>query len=206
MAVTRNGSTMMRPMIMDFREDTAAVKQPFEYLFGRALLIAPITEPGVNEWNVYLPKSTIWYDFWTGKHYIGGQNIKTEAPLDKIPVFVKAGSIIPIGPVVQYAGEKKWDCLEIRIYEGSNGVFALYEDEGDNYNYEKGVYSTIDFSWDDAKKTLTIGNRKGSFPEMPAERKFSFLCVSPKSTTCMEAVEKYDKEVTYTGSQLVINF
>jgi alpha-D-xyloside xylohydrolase len=204
--VTKHSSTMMRPLVMDFREDADAVGQPYEYMFGKAFLISPIIEAGVDQWRVYLPKSANWYDLWTGKHFIGGQNIKTEAPLDKIPVFVKAGSIIPIGPVVEYAGEKKWDNLEIRIYEGSNGVFALYEDEGDNYNYEKGVYSTIDFSWDDAKKTLTIGNRKGSFPGMPVERKFSFLCVSLNKTAGMEAVEKYDKEVIYTGRQITVKF
>jgi alpha-D-xyloside xylohydrolase len=204
--VTNHGSTMMRPLVMDFREDADAVGQPYEYMFGKAFLISPIIEAGVEQWRVYLPESANWYDLWTGKHYIGGQNIKTEAPLDKIPVFVKSGSIIPIGPAVQYAGEKKQDNLEIRVYEGSDGVFTLYEDEGNNYNYEKGVYSTITFSWDDAKKTLTISNRKGSFPGMPAERKFSILRISMNKTAGMESGAKYDKEVAYNGSQLIVNF
>ena len=204
--VTKNGSTMMRPLVMDFREDADAVGQPYEYMFGKAFLISPIVEAGVDQWRVYLPKSASWYDLWTGKHYIGGQNVETEAPLDKIPVFVKGGSIIPIGPVVQYAGEKKQDNLEIRVYEGSDGVFTLYEDEGNNYNYEKGIYSAITFSWDDAKKTLAISNRKGSFPGMSANRKFNILCVSTNKTAGMDADAKYDKEVIYTGSKMIVKF
>jgi alpha-D-xyloside xylohydrolase len=204
--VTKNGSTMMRPLVMDFREDKDALGQPYAYMFGKSMLVTPITEAGVNEWNVYLPKSTGWFDLWTGKHYIGGQSINTAAPLDKIPVFVKAGSIIPLGPEVQYTGEKKWDNLEIRVYEGSDGVFTLYEDEGDNYNYEKGVYSTITFSWDDAKKILTIGKRIGSFAGMLAERKFNILCVSMNKPAGLQNKAKVDKEVSYTGSEVIVNF
>jgi alpha-D-xyloside xylohydrolase len=102
----------------------------------------------------------------------GGQIITRETPLDIMPLYVKAGSIIPIGPDVQYAEEKPWDNLEIRIYEGADGEFTLYEDENDNYNYEQGVYSTIRFSWDDSKKILTIGQREGSFPGMIENRQF----------------------------------
>ncbi|MBP7912475.1 MAG: DUF5110 domain-containing protein, partial [Streptococcus sp.] len=173
--VTKNGSTMMRPLVMDFREDTSALSQFYEYMFGKALLVTPITEPNASLWNIYLPGSCSWYDFWTGEKYNGGKYIEKEVPIDIIPLYVKAGSIIPFGPKVQYTTEKRWDSLEIRIYEGADGAFTLYEDEGDNYNYEKGMYSTIAFLWDDAKKTLTIGDRKGSFPSMLIQRKFKIV-------------------------------
>jgi alpha-D-xyloside xylohydrolase len=202
--VTKNGSTIMRPMVMDFGDDTNAVEQPYEYMFGGAFLVAPITEAIATQRDVYLPKSTNWYDFWTGKRIKGGQSIKTKAPLDKIPLFIKAGSIIPFGPEVQFAAERNWDNLEIRIYPGINGEFTLYEDENDNYNYEKGVFSTITFSWDDSKKVLTINERKGTFPGMLAERNFNIICVAKNKGTGMDAVEKIDKVITYKGKKVVV--
>jgi len=200
--VTKNGSTMMRPMVMDFNGDAEAVKQPFEYMFGKAFLVAPITEAAATQRDVYLPKSTDWYDFWTGKQMKGGQTVIAEAPLDRIPLFIKAGSIVPMGPIVQSSGEKISEPLEIRIYGGANGEFTLYDDEGDNYNYEKGQYATITFTWNDAKKTLTIADRKGSFPGMLAERKFNILLVSENSGTGMEVTNTFDKVVTYSGKEV----
>ncbi len=190
--VTKNGSTLMRPLVMDFNGDTTALNRSFEYLFGKAFLVAPITEPNISEWDVYLPESTSWYDFWSGEQYAGVQTIKTSSPLDKIPLYVKAGTILPMGRFIQYAGQKPADTLEIRIYQGANGAFTLYEDENDNYNYENGIYSTISFSWNDVKKTLTISDRMGSFPEMPDERKFNIVLVSKNKGTGMDAIEKYD--------------
>jgi alpha-D-xyloside xylohydrolase len=145
-----------------------------------------------------------WIDFWTGEKFYGGQKIVKEVPIDIIPLFVKAGSIIPFGPKVQYATEKKWDNLEIRIYPGADGEFTLYEDENDNYNYEKGSYSTITFSWDDEKKELTIGDRKGSFTGMLNERNFNVVCVAISNGIGMEKVNKYDSEVIYTGKKILI--
>ncbi len=130
--------------------------------------------------------------------------MKKETPIDIIPLFVKAGSIIPFGPEVQFATEKKWDNLEIRIYDGANGSFILYEDENDNYNYEKGAYSTIAFSWNDSKKTLTINDRKGSFPGMPAERKFNIIKVTSGNGTGMDAVQKYNTVVDYKGTKVMV--
>jgi alpha-D-xyloside xylohydrolase len=124
--------------------------------------------------------------------------------LDIMPLYIKAGSILPIGPKVQYATEKQWDNLEIRIYEGGDGEFTLYEDENDNYNYEKGAYSTITLSWNDAKKALTVNSRKGTFPGMLAERKFSIVRVAKNKGTGMEVIEKYDPVVTYNGQKIVI--
>ncbi|HRC88860.1 MAG TPA: glycoside hydrolase family 31 protein [Bacteroidales bacterium] len=204
--VTKNGSTMMRPLVMDFREDTSALSQFYEYMFGKALLVTPITEPNASLWNIYLPGSCSWYDFWTGEKYNGGKYIEKEVPIDIIPLYVKAGSIIPFGPKVQYTTEKRWDSLEIRIYEGADGTFTLYEDEGDNYNYEKGMYSTIAFLWDDAKKTLTIGDRKGSFPSMLIQRKFKIVRVTENKGIGMKANKQYDKVISYNGKRKVISF
>jgi alpha-D-xyloside xylohydrolase len=168
-------------------------------MFGKSILVAPVTEPGTNLLNVYLPKSASWFNFYTNKKYAGGQNTTVEAPLDQIPLFVKAGSILPVGSEIQYATEKKWDDLEIQIYEGANGDFTLYEDETDNYNYEKGIYSTINFKWNDKSKTLTIANRKGTFPGMLTERKFRIIKISNKDTH-----QKTEKEVVYKGNKVLI--
>jgi alpha-D-xyloside xylohydrolase len=201
--ITKNGSTIMRPLVLDFREDVTAIEQSFEYMFGKAFLVAPVIESDVNDWRVYLPGSFDWYNFWTGKHHIGGRTLLTEVPLDKIPLFVKAGSIIPMGPFIQYATEKI-DPIEIRIYPGANGKFILYEDENDNYNYENGKYSTITFTWDDAKRELTISNRQGSFPGMLNERIFKIVKVSIKNGIGIDTVKKADKIVNYKGSKVII--
>jgi alpha-D-xyloside xylohydrolase len=176
--ISKNGSTMMRPLVMDFNRDTSALQQPYQYMFGKALLIAPVTEPGISDMNVYLPKSAGWYDFWTGKRLNGGQFVKTSTPEDKIPVFVKAGSIIPMGKLMQYTNEKPNDTLEIRIYQGSDAEFDLYEDEGDNYNYEKGKYIVIPFRWNEKLQTLTIGNLQGAYDGYLKKRIFNILLVS----------------------------
>ena len=194
--ITKNGSTIMRPLVMDFNGDTAAVNSKFQYMFGKSLLVAPVTEANVNQWNVYLPIDADWFDFWTGKHFAGGQTIKTDAPLDKIPLFVKAGSVVPMGKVIQSSAEKS-DTLEIRIYEGADARFELYEDEGDNYNYEKGLYSTITFRWDDKAQKLTISDRKGSFPGMLKNRSFTIVKIS--------SADKKEKVVNYTGKSVKIN-
>ena len=123
----------------------------------------------------YLPKGTAWYYFWTGKRYSGGQTVTLETTLDCVPMFVRAGSILPLGPEMQYVGEKVWDNLELRIYPGADGSFTLYEDEGDGYNYEKGIYSTIAMQWNDRTRTLTIGERQGSFPGMLNQRLFTIV-------------------------------
>ena len=141
----------------------------------------------------YLPKGADWYDFWTNKRIKGGQNIKIETTLDRVPMYVRAGSIIPLGPEMQYVGEKKWDDLEIRVYPGADGTFTLYEDEGDNYNYEKGYFSTITFKWNDKARTLTIGTRQGGYPGMILERQFTI--VLPDGQT---------KKVSHNGNETTV--
>ncbi len=197
---------MMRPLVMDFKDDTSAINQPYEYMFGKAILVAPVTDPAEEKWNVYLPRSSDWFDFWTNKKYAGGQEIKADASIDKIPLFVKAGSIIPFGPKVQYATEKKWDNLEIRIYPGADGKFVLYEDENDNYNYEKGIFSTITFKWNDSKKVLTISNREGSYPGMLQTRKFQVVLVDQNHGTGNDITYKVDKLVEYNGKVKSVKF
>ncbi|MBN1144641.1 MAG: DUF5110 domain-containing protein [Bacteroidales bacterium] len=202
--VTHNGSTMMRPMIMDFNGDTAAVNRPFQFMFGKALLVAPVTKPGIADQEVYLPKSSVWYDFWTGERFEGGRYIVTPVSLEEIPAFVKAGSILPLGKPVQYTTEKPADTLEIRIYKGANGKFTLYEDEGDNYNYEKGIYTEIPFIWNEVKNVLTIGERKGSFPGMLTERIFNIVVVSADKGNGVSVCENPDKLVFYSGKKTAI--
>ena len=204
--VHKNGSTIMRPLVMNFKDDPSAISQSYEYMFGKSFLVAPVIEPGITEWSVYLPKSNTWYNFWTGKQYKGGQSVTTAAPQDKIPLFVKAGSIVPIGPKVQYAEEKKWDNLEIRIYPGADGQFVLYEDENDNYNYEKGSYSTIIFHWYDKKKMLTIDDRSGSFRGMLDNRKFNIVIISNNKVIGMNDAEQTNKTIVYYGKKITINF
>jgi len=158
--------------------------------------VQPVTFAQAKSTKVYLPEGTVWYDFWTNDKIKGGQEIVKATTIDEIPLYIKAGSIMPFGPQVQYATEKKWDNLEIRVYPGANGEFTLYEDENDNYNYEKGVYSTISFTWNDAKKSLTVNDRKGSFPGMLTTRKFNIVVIA--------AGQKIDKAITYSGKKLVV--
>ena len=213
--VTANQSTFMRALVMDFAADKQALNINDEFMFGKSLLVCPVTKPMYNKdgkedfstiksRELYLPKGCDWIDFWTGEKQTGGQKISKETPLDIIPLYVKAGSILPFGPKVQYATEKKWDNLEIRVYEGANGEFTLYEDENDNYNYEKGAYATITLNWDNSKRALTIGERKGTFPGMLSERKFNIVIVSKNKATGSEGSLKFDKEIIYNGKKVMV--
>ena len=146
-------------------------------------------EGGMIEWSAsktatkYLPKGTTWYDFWAGKSYKGGQTVTLTTSLNHVPMFVRAGSILPLGPEMQYVGEKSWDDLEIRVYPGADGSFTLYEDEGDGYNYEKGYYATITFQWNDKARQLTIGTRQGGYKGMILDRKFTIVLPDGTSRT-----------------------
>ena len=143
----------------------------------------------------YLPSGAEWYDFWTGKRFKGGQKVNLQTQLDRVPMFVRAGSILPLGPEMQYTGEKSWDNLEIRIYPGADGTFVLYEDEGDNYNYEKGVFATIAFQWNNKSQTLTIGNRQGTYPGMLESRHFTVVLPDGRQ-----------QRVAYEGSSVEVKF
>ncbi|WP_455584863.1 glycoside hydrolase family 31 protein [Bacteroides sp.] len=198
--VSHNDGTFMRPLVMDFTTDKNTYEIGGEFLFGRSMLVAPVTRPEVTEWSVYLPEGTAWWDFWNNEKQQGGQTVKRSVSKDILPVYIKTGSILPFGPSVQYSTEKNWDNLEIRIYPGADGTFTLYEDENDNYNYEKGIYSTINFRWDDKARRLTIEDRKGDFPGMLKNRKFKVVVVDRKSGTGDQPM-KGGKTVNYTGKE-----
>lgn len=202
--IHKKGSTLMRPLVMDFRQDEIATLQQYEYMFGSAFLIAPVTQAGVVEKEVYLPKSVQWYHFWSGKRFEGGQKVNVAAPLNQTPVFVKAGSIIPMGEPLQYVTEKKADTLEIRIYKGANGSFELYEDEGNNYNYEKGQYATIPFKWNEQQKSLTIGDRVGDYKGSLKKRVFNIVWVDGSKTIGAET-SSFNQPIVYNGKKIVIN-
>ena len=163
-------------------------------------------EPRVKTKQVYLPANHTWFDFWTGITFRGGKKITADAPIEKISLYVKAGSIIPMGPFLQYSTEKPADPIELRIYPGADGNFTLYEDENDNYNYEKGIYATIDFKWNDAKRLLTIEKRNGEFPGMMQERTINIVVVSKDHGTGVEICPRPEKTVKYSGVQLEIKF
>jgi len=176
--VTMHGSTLLRPLVMDFAQDETALQQKFEFMFGKGFLGAPVLAPGVQSWDVYLPRCTSgWVNFWTGQKLQGGQTIKAAAKLDEMPLFVRAGSIVPLGPTEQWTGEKPDAPIEIRVYPGADATFSLYEGEGTNYNYEKGSYSIIPIQWDDRSRKLTIGKREGGFSGMRSERRFESVVV-----------------------------
>ncbi|WP_417940521.1 TIM-barrel domain-containing protein [Flavobacterium sp. RS13.1] len=195
--IAKYNSTLMRPLIMDFSYDTAAVSQAYQYMFGKSLLIAPVTAPEVTKWNVYLPKQSAWYDFWTGKRFEGGQTIESPAALDKIPVFVKEGSIVPMGNVIQNT-QVKQDELEIRIYTGKNASFTFYDDEGDNYNYEKGKYIEIPIIWNEKNQALTIGKQIGSYNGQTKNYTMNIVWISVKQNGSVP------KKVKYSGKQMLI--
>jgi alpha-D-xyloside xylohydrolase len=193
-AVSFHGSTLMRPLVMDFAQDDQALTQRYEYMFGPAFLVAPVLEEGPVRWPVYAPLTAGgWYNFWTGAAVPAGTTTDIDAPLERIPVLVRAGSIVPIGPAEQYAGEKPSSDLEIRVYPGTDGDFTLYEDEGTNYNYEKGMLSTIHFHWNDKKRELSIERRSGQFPGMLQSRQFKIVAMDSSSV----------RQVLYDGKQIV---
>ena len=201
---TSEAYTPMRPLVMDFRADQRAQNTGDQFMFGPAFLVNPVTDPAATTRQVYLPDAK-WYDFWTGATVAGGHTINAIAPLERIPLYVRAGSILPLGPDEEWATEKAADPIELRIYGGANGDFTLYEDENDNYNYEKGTYATIPMHWDDASHTLTIGDRKGQFPGMLESRSFHVVFVSENHGVGVNPSDEVDKLVPYSGRQVTVN-
>ena len=149
--VTKNRGSMMRALAFDFRTDAKALARTDEYLFGKAFLVAPVLDPGATKRTVYLPPAT-WFDFYTGRRFAGGQTVEADAPIERIPVFVRGGSIVPLGPVKPYADAPSDEPTELRVYPGANGAFALYDDSGDGQGYEKGEYSLVRMSWDNSAR------------------------------------------------------
>ncbi|KJD34822.1 glycosyl hydrolase family 31 [Tamlana nanhaiensis] len=202
--VTLKNGTIMRPLVMDFAYDKQALEQLHIYMFGPSFLVAPVLEKGVENWPVYLPNHQAgWFNFWTGKHYSGNQTIKTEASISTLPLYVKAGSIVAMGEQVQNTEEIQVKPIEIRIYTGASCSFELYEDEGTNYNYEKGAYSIIPFKWNEDKKTLEIGKRKGSYKGMLNEKTFKIVWVNEHNGIGLEQ-GTVNKLVKYDGKKKII--
>jgi alpha-D-xyloside xylohydrolase len=196
--VTNDGYTLMRALPLDFRTDARVAHIKDQFMFGPAFLVSPVTRPDASSRDLYLPKAPVWYNFWTGESKKGGQRISATAPLETLPLFVRAGSIVPMGPYIQYAGEKSGP-IELRIYRGANSAFTLYEDQGDGYGYEHGLRATIPIRWNDATQTLTIGRRIGHYPGMPEKMTFQIVWVRKDHGVGMPPAELPDQTVTYTG-------
>ena len=196
--------TMMRALVMDFNGDDKVYDIKDQWMFGPSLMACPVGYYKARSRQVYLPKQKGWYDLYSGKYYQGGQTINAAAPYERIPVFVPEGSIIPFGPAMEWSDEKPAELINLYVYEGKNGSFTLYEDEGSNYNYEKGKYATIEFSYDDASHQLTIGAVKGSFDGMLKKRRFNIVNVGAKTPKALNVSNPKGKLVQYSGSEVKV--
>ncbi len=216
--VSKNRKSFLRALFMDFPNDKQTWDCKDQFLFGKSLLIAPILHPQYTDEKstysedkvdftlpkteqVYLPKGTKWYDIWKNTCHEGGQILSIQTFIDKAPVYVRQGSILPVGPDVQWVTQKTWDNLEIRIYPGADATFTLYEDDGESYDYEEGKYSTIKFQWNDKAKRLTIHTRVGEFEGMINQRIFKIVIVD-ENTPAFGVPATNVKEITYTGKKI----
>lgn len=202
--VNREGGTMMKGLVMDFQDDPKVLDIGDQFMFGPAILVNPVTKAGATSRDLYLPAGTNWFNFWTGETSAGGKTITARAHRDTIPLFVRAGSIIPMGPYLQYVAEKKTDTITLRVYPGANGSFTLYEDEGINYNYENGKSTTIPILYDDRTKNVIIGKRVGSFTGMDTKKVFNIVFVEKGKGTGVEITGQHDAQLAYTGEQVSI--
>ncbi|MBK0378667.1 glycoside hydrolase family 31 protein [Mucilaginibacter segetis] len=211
--VTTENYTIMRALTFDFRNDPNVYNIPDQYMFGPAFLVNPVTEQlytgtdadkKVKTREVYLPAKTKWYNFWTGEVKNGGQKLAVDVPMDIMPLYVRAGSIVPMGPIMEYATEIPADLIELRIYPGADGEFTYYEDENDNYNYEKGMRATFTLNWDNSKKQLTISDTHGSFTGMLKKYTFNIVMVDGMHGSDTGNTIKADKTVIYTGKKMTV--
>ncbi len=196
--------TIMRPLIMDFNGDNEVNNIGDQYMFGPSLMVSPVYEYKARSREVYFPKANGWYDFYSGKYFEGGQKLAVDAPYERIPLFVKEGSIVPFGPEIQYTGQKQADVITLYIYTGKDAEFTLYEDEGVNYNYEKGDYSKIPIKYDEQSGKLTIGDHIGFFDGMLNTRTFNIVWVSKQNPVAYDLNRKSDSTITYEGKALEV--
>ena len=207
--VTSENYTIMRNLSFDFRTDEKVHAIPDQYMFGPAFLVNPVTEPlagnSAGKRAVYLPQAVKWYNFWTGERTSGGKTIDADAPIETMPLFVKAGSIVPMGPDIEYATQNPGGVIELRIYPGADGSFQFYEDENDNYNYEKGKSSTFVFKWNDRLQQLSISDRKGRFQGMLNRHLFNVVLVKKGHGADSIITDKADKTFAYQGKAITIN-
>jgi alpha-D-xyloside xylohydrolase len=199
---TRRHGSLMRPLVMDFREDPEVLGIGDQFLFGPSLLVNPVVARGVTRRSVYLPRGAGWYDFWTGAHQEGGRRIDAPAPYESLPLYVKAGSILPMGPEVQSTAEKPADPLTVWVYTGADATFELYEDDGVSYDYEQGAFATIPMRWDERSGTLRIGERTGSFPGMLRSREIRVVFVSKDAAVPHTPTPTGHRSLRYDGNAI----
>jgi len=197
--------TIMRALVMDFSADPEVLSIPDQFMFGPALMVAPVYEYKARTRNVYLPSVCGWYDIYSGEYIRGGILVQSLAPIERIPLYVKEGSIIPFGPEIQYAGEKPADPVILYVYTGKDASFDLYEDENLNYNYEKGAFAVIPIRYNEQNRTLTIEERKGSYPGMLTERSFFVIVVNKDKPVGLNFTAKPDKIIKYNGHKITLN-
>ncbi len=200
--VTSNDYTIQRPLVMDWRTDPKTWNLGDEFMFGPSILVSPVLHANVNHRSVYLPAATAWYDFWTGQAFNGQQEMEAKAPIERIPLYVRAGSILPMGPQIEYADEDPAGPIELRIYRGAEGTFDLYEDADDGYQYETGQHSIIPMRWDDHTSTLILGNRQGSFPGMVKQRTFRVVLVAAGHGIGGAVTGTPNAEIHYEGKEI----
>ena len=197
--------TLMRPLVMDFNGDKEVENIGNQWMFGPALMACPVGYYKARNRSVYFPQQCGWYNLYTNEYIEGGQRLVVDAPYEQIPVFVREGAIIPFGPEMEWSDEKAAEHINLYIYAGQNGSFQLYEDEGTNYNYEKGKYATIDITYDDAAKTVSFGARKGQFPGMLKNRQFNVVLISKDASQPLNLDNPTGKLVNYNGKAISIN-
>jgi alpha-D-xyloside xylohydrolase len=200
----KDGS-IVRGLPMDFPDDAQARKVRDEYLFGGEFLVAPVYEHKARKRHVYLPAGSDWYDFNGGGKLAGGQSVDAAAPLNRMPLYVRAGSIVPVGPDIQYTSEKPGAPITLLVFTGADGDFALYEDDGVSYQYEKGQFSYIPMRYDAAKSRLTIGARTGSYTGMPEERTFRIRWIKEGGRAPSELDAPTDIAIDYKGAEVIVS-
>jgi alpha-D-xyloside xylohydrolase len=203
--VSNEDYTIQRPLVMDWRTDEKTWNVGDEFMFGPAILVNPVLKADATHRGVYLPASPAWYDFWTGASTPGGKEIDADAPLDRMPLYVRAGSILPMGPEIEYAAQNPGGPIELRIYRGADGQFNLYDDAGDSYDYEKCQHTVIPIRWNDSASVLIIGAREGTYPGMAETRAFRIVLVGSAHGTGVEVTGKSDKEITYDGKETKVS-
>lgn len=198
--------TLMRGLAMDFGGDKKVLNIGDQFMFGPSLLINPVYSYKATSRKLYLPSGTGWYDLYNGKFEEGGKEITADAPYERMPVYVREGSIIPTGPALQYTTEKPADVITLFVYTGRDGVFSLYEDEELNNNYEKAIFAEIIFYWNESAKTLKIGEQLGFFPGMLLKRTFNIVVISKDKPAGMNFNAKPAKTVKYSGKEITVKF
>jgi alpha-D-xyloside xylohydrolase len=196
--------TLMRALVMDFNGDKNVENIGNQWMFGPALMACPVGYYKARNRSVYFPEQCGWYDLYTGAYVEGGRRLVVDAPYERIPVFVREGAIIPFGPQMEWSDEKQAELINLYVYAGKNGTFQLYEDEGTNYNYERGKYATIDISYDDATRTVSFSARKGQFPGMLKQRRFNIVLISKDAPQPLNLDNPAGKMVQYQGKAVSV--